>query len=265
MRCMSPLSIPRPNGGGAFDRITVPCGRCVNCLSNRQKMWAFRLEEELKTADNAYFVTLTYADEHLPADGNVNIGDVQKFIKRLRKSFSDSEKNDLELIKATLPEKPKVSQIASKGPKNRFRYFIVSEYGPENNRPHYHGIFFNVPCVYETIGNDFINEKLITRILNSWQNGFVHVGTVTPASIMYCAKYCITKSETPEGKISPFLVCRLALAKAISMLISDDITIKPWILRPPLMGVQRSIYPDTTRTKFFVRSKNKLMPSQFAT
>lgn len=69
---------------------------------------------EAKNAGAITFVTLTYDDDHLPADGSLVPADVRFFLKKLRR-------------KAGL-----------------VRFFAVGEYGGKNFRPHYHLILFGV-------------------------------------------------------------------------------------------------------------------------
>lgn len=168
MQCISPLNIPRPNGRGNADRVVVPCGKCMACLSKARSHWSYRLKQELKSCSSAFFVTLTYDDDHLFFNNfgvpSVNKEHIQLFFKRLRKYYYGNSKSDI-------------------------RYFLSSEYGPNTSRPHYHGIFFNIP-------DDF--EGVQKQILNCWSHGHVHVGTVTGASIGYVAKYCVSKSFVPE-------------------------------------------------------------------
>lgn len=59
----------------------------------------------------------------------------------------------------------------------RIKYFAVGEYGDTYKRPHYHVILFNADI------------KLIDM---SWQQGYIHYGDVTGASVGYTLKY-ITK------------------------------------------------------------------------
>ena len=148
MKCYSPVFIRSPNGGQK-----VSCGQCFACQANRRKEWAFRLKQEMKHSQCSYTVTLTYDDCHLPplesysddpvlaylqtndvCDLNsfyyhpLNIPDVQKFFKRLRKTGL------------------------------QFRYFGVGEFGSHSNRPHYHIIFFFKSAV---IKSDF--ENLVVK------------------------------------------------------------------------------------------------------
>lgn len=54
-------SIPKKN-----DLITVPCGKCVECLKTRQNDLACRCVREAQKFGSMSFVTLTYEDKYLP-------------------------------------------------------------------------------------------------------------------------------------------------------------------------------------------------------
>lgn len=170
MQCLSPISIPRPNGQGARDRITVPCSKCAACLQSKRLDWSFRLSEELKTASSAYFLTLTYSDENLYYNENqiasVNKKDVQDFFKRLRHKT-----------------------------KNKIKYYVVAEYGTNTHRPHYHAIIFNIDP------NKFLAQNYINV---AWQKGGIYIGSVSLASINYVTKYCINKEDIPENADKTF-------------------------------------------------------------
>lgn len=163
MQCLSPVTFRRSDGIQTF-----PCGKCLACLSNRRRDWVFRLKSEYKFSTSALFLTLTYDDEYYPPDG-VNKEDIQLFLKRLRKFIEPA----------------------------KIRYFLVSEYGSQTFRAHYHMLLFNFPL-------DLNYEDIIT---NSWQKGFVHFGSVTGRSISYCAKYCLSIGAEPVGKNPVFMLC----------------------------------------------------------
>ena len=170
MRCPTPISIKDKSDanpkGKASKRIQVPCGRCGNCRRARRNQWAFRLKQELKDSENAYFITLTYSDETLPefidydsgeVKSNLVKEDLQKFIKRLREKQYRQTKE------------------------RKFRYYAVGEYGTQTDRAHYHLIGFN------------IDRSIINRLDYIWGHGHVHVGTVTEGSILYVAKYHVNR------------------------------------------------------------------------
>lgn len=168
MSCVSPIQIQSPKGNGKY--IYVPCGRCAWCRRDKRNEWVLRFEVEQK--DNLYtnFVTLTYNEENLPffydeitgeCGYRASKSDVQKFIKRLRK-------------------------IGYK-----FKYFIVSELGPKNQRPHYHGLFFS---------NDLISSDVIQ---DKWNKGFTSSFPATPGAMRYVTKY-ILKGNDRENN---FMLC----------------------------------------------------------
>ena len=170
MKCPTPISIRDKSDANpknkASKRLTVPCGKCGNCRRARRNQWAFRLQQELKDSENAYFITLTYSDERLPefidydsgeVKSNLVKEDLQKFIKRLREKQYRKTKE------------------------RKFRYYAVGEYGTETDRAHYHLIGFN------------IDRSIINRLDNIWGHGHVHVGTVTEGSILYVAKYHVNR------------------------------------------------------------------------
>lgn len=152
MQCVSPFAMKAANGNPAMD---VPCGKCVACRIARQREWAVRMLHEYSTSDSAVFVTLTYNDESLPEDCSLSKRELQLFFKRLRKAL----------------------------PKRNIRYFACGEYGDENGRPHYHGIFYNIEKFDEDI------------VYSTWQKGFVQVRTFSFKRAMYVAKYCFKQLD----------------------------------------------------------------------
>lgn len=195
MICPSPMSVPRPGGKGARDRVTVPCGRCGSCLSNKRNEWTFRIMQEWKYAKSAWFITFTYSDLHIPVvsykgeepeefwrkewtDYNVDRyhptlrgGDIQKMIRKIR----DENKK--------IAKKRDIKSIPRSYKNWRFRYYIVGEYSPERLRPHYHGLLFNM------------YPEVIEKLTKYWDKGFIHIGQVNGATIHYTTKYFITNKE----------------------------------------------------------------------
>lgn len=148
--CYTPFTIKKETGGVT----PVPCGKCPACRNRRLNGWAFRLAQEEKICNSAYFITLTYGTNHIPITGcgslSLNKRDIQLFFKRLRK------KHDSEHIVG------------------RIKYYAVGEYGEQTVRPHYHIILFNARL-------EFISD--------AWGQGRVHYGEVTSASIRYTLDY----------------------------------------------------------------------------
>lgn len=142
---------------------------------------------ELTYHDHAIFVTLTYEGEKYDY-GSVEVTDLQKFLKRLRKNLEP----------------------------RRIRYFACGEYGTTGTlRPHYHLIIFGMKLCAED-----------TQILSdSWALGFIKVGLAEPASIRYTAEYIDKKfsgelayKEYELRKVHPpFRVSSLGIGKKFAL------------------------------------------------
>lgn len=149
--------------------------------------WIIRLKEEQKVSKNAFFITLTYNDEHIPRDqfGNTHVSkpDVQKFLKRLRKKL------------------PSQSNL---------RYYFASEYGPTTFRPHYHAVLFNLP--FKTLRK---NTELISSSwsINKKPMGFVQVEEVNENRIAYVAGYCMDKDKSMKSDYVVFSLMSKGIGK----------------------------------------------------
>lgn len=102
----------KPIPGGV--PLKVPCQKCLRCRLNRSADWAVRCVHEAALHSRNSFITITYNDQYLPANGSLVQRDYQLFLKRLRRSF---------------------------GP---FRYYMCGEYGEKGLRPHYHFCLFGL-------------------------------------------------------------------------------------------------------------------------
>jgi hypothetical protein len=193
VRCVRPLKAwQTPSGAVLFsapsvgDRaLDLPCGQCIECRLARSREWAVRCMHEasmyVPTEDDPYvgswFVTLTYDDDHVPSDGNLQPEELQLYLKRVRKKFGS------------------------------VRFFACGEYGDETSRPHYHLCMFGLrlrDLVYYRGSAD-------ARLYNSrefgscWRFGFTVVGAVTFDSAAYVARY-VTKKVTKDhaaARVSP--------------------------------------------------------------
>lgn len=138
----------------------------------RSDQWRTRLQHESQMHERSSFVTLTFSDEHLPTDYSVNVRDLQLFMKRLRKSHG------------------------------KCRYFACGEYGDRTLRPHYHMIIFGldftdqVPWRKSGSGHVLYRSESLERL---WPFGHSEVGTVTPQSCGYVARYCLKKVNGPRA------------------------------------------------------------------
>ena len=115
------------------------------CRINYTSAWKLRLLYELSEWDFASFVTLTYDEDHVPADFSLHKKDPVGFFKRLRSYLAYNSDREI-------------------------KYYCCGEYGekkdtsrPDKNhgRPHYHAIIFGM--------NPF-DENDRKLILEAWQH-----------------------------------------------------------------------------------------------
>lgn len=155
--------------------MTVPCGKCGYCLQTKRDAWTIRINKELQNSASAYFITLTYDDLLLgDTSAQLNVRHCQLFFKRLRK--------------ADAKNKQQIMTGKTKG----LRYFLSSEYGSQNGRPHYHVILFNA------------SEQTVVDLEKIWGHGFIKRGTVNSASIHYVTGYIINDWPDDDPRQKPF-------------------------------------------------------------
>jgi len=155
MACSYPITIIREGR-----HVLVPCNRCINCIQRKRSEWSFRLLQELKTSEKATFLTLTYNDDTVPKNQQLQKKKLQNYFKRVR-----------------------VTQKAIK-------YYAVGEYGSKNKRPHYHAIVFNadnniLANEWRECGNDTQKSDKPT--------GYIKCDVVNEATIHYVTGYITEK------------------------------------------------------------------------
>lgn len=157
------------------------CGRCDLCKNRLRREWAHRVELEAAAHEHNCFLTLTYADEHLPTlgDGTSTLApeDARNWLKRFRKAL-------------TTKRRPPNAQ-------NTIRFFLVGEYGDKTFRPHYHAAIFGYPAC--RFGRTRLHRAtccdVCELVRDTWGKGRIEVGTVEAASAKYVAGY-VTKKMT---------------------------------------------------------------------
>ena len=117
----------------------VPCGKCAECIKDKQNEYMIRTVEEGMKVGNIWFFTLTYNEESVPkfdVDGEIDeeTGEVECLTLR-------SIKN-----KDIVDWKKRVKRNIEyhSGQKLNYSYLICGEYGPKTHRPHYHGLFMGL-------------------------------------------------------------------------------------------------------------------------
>lgn len=141
-----------------------PCGKCPACRINSKREWVVRMAHELKDWSHNAFVTLTYDDSALPANGSLDKQEIRKFLKRLRE---------------------RLDRLCNG---RRFKYYLVGEYGEKRLRPHYHAILFGV------------DPSDIEHIRHCWPYGFVRADPVDPGAIKYVVGYVQKKQMKEDGR-----------------------------------------------------------------
>lgn len=153
MRCITPFTVRNPR----YERmpwlqshIEVPCGKCPACRRRRSAAWSFRLLQTERHCTSSYFVTLTYSTENVPI----------------------SDCGLMTLCPSHLTDFFKRLRYYDRS--NSIKYFACGEYGTLNKRPHYHCIIFN--CSEDSLAK-------------SWNQGALHIGSVTGGSVSYTTGY----------------------------------------------------------------------------
>lgn len=182
MPCFSPISAYRlrcgsisfSEVGDIAETLQLPCGRCIGCRLKRAQEWAIRCTHEAQLHDRNCFITLTYDEKHLPANGSLDHRHVQLFFKKLRR----------------------------KGYK--FRYLMCGEYGEQLSRPHYHACLFGVdffeewkPILKGSSGEMQYESKTLSE---TWGMGFATVSRFTQKTAGYVARYSLKKVIGKDGK-----------------------------------------------------------------
>jgi len=180
MACDSPFYVSSRDG---YRDVPVPCGRCPPCKKRRVDGWVFRLMQEEKVSLSAHFVTLTYDNKFVP----ISPHGFMTLSKGYDIVIKDGKQKKIDRCCFTKYMK----RLRKLCPGRNLKYYVAGEYGPDNLRPHWHAIIFNVP-----------NDKYF---FDAWSKdgvsmGSVVVGQVTGNSIAYCMKYIDKEGALPLFK-----------------------------------------------------------------
>lgn len=173
MPCYKPSIAYLPLEGGQISftekknhrTINIACKQCVGCRIMMQNAWAVRILCEAQMHPENWFITWTYDDANVPANGSLVYSDFQSLNRRLRKELGS------------------------------FRFFVAGEYGDSFGRCHWHSINFGLRLPDLEVkryasGSVNYRSKALERI---WGKGNVFIGTVTPQSARYVASYTLKK------------------------------------------------------------------------
>lgn len=232
----------------------VPCGKCEECKINRAMHKTHRMIMETKTqgVENCWFITFTYDDMHLPwkdyidSDGvyktahSINKRDMQLFVKRLRKHLFGNEKGNL-------------------------RYVICGEYGDIGKRPHYHGIFWNLPLddiQLDPFTTQTGKEQYISPTIDKlWRYyGRVRLCPCTLNTLGYTARYVQKKLYGDDAWYyrkmhlePPFILQSQGIGKDF-MLDNHDQFISQGFVPTELNGEYVELFPDRYLEKISIKN-----------
>ncbi len=149
--------------------VRFPCNDCAGCLNIRAQEWGIRATMEARYNQWNQFITLTYDDEHLTPDHQLERIHIQNFIRKLRRKYPDR----------------KISHI-TKG-----------EYGTKNRRPHYH------LCAFNLFLFDLELDKYNTRVVFEGKQLTNASASVDGQHSMYTSKTLTEMWGKGEVKIKP--------------------------------------------------------------
>lgn len=191
------------------------------------------------------FVTLTYAQEHLPKRSMLDYPAFQKFMKRLRKAAGS----------------------------NGVRFYMCGEYGPENGRPHYHACLFNWDFVDKKYwrvspsGEKLYRSELLERL---WPYGNCEIGNVTFQSAAYVARYCVQKVTGHNARLHYRRVDQDGVYQLPPEF--NKMSLKPGIGATWLQKFQKDVYPhdyvvvngkEVKPPKYYDKLFSKVAPGDF--
>lgn len=173
--------------------VFVKCGKCIECVIERQNSYKLRLCYEARRWKHCFFFTLTYRNDSLPLAVNYDTGEV------ISTCCKDHVRSWLKIMRQRY--------VRHYNSNFQFKYFICSEYGSTDDyvddrgivrkatgRPHYHGIIF---C------ND--HPLFVKQMFREWSKSFgrvdsneLKVSSRYPSDLRtqrskvanYVAKYC---------------------------------------------------------------------------
>lgn len=224
MACYHPLTAWKTETGevvfwrknGIGGELLLPCGQCWGCRLERSQQWAIRCVHESKLYKHNSFITLTYSDEHLPENGNLDKRAGAKFMKRLRQH---AHREQTALVKGGQRKPPTILTTtldASSSPatgRNRYtkqrpplhalrasrptiRFYMCGEYGEKLGRPHYHICLFNCDFAdkkhYDRTaqGHELYTSSTLEKL---WPFGLSTIGELTFETAAYTARYVMKK------------------------------------------------------------------------
>jgi len=160
--------------------VPVGCGKCIECMKQKSREWAVRLQEDIRQYNNGKFVTLSFSDDSL-----------NKLEEELTQEYKLTGYT-LDNAVAKLAVRRFLERWRKKHKKS-IRHWLITELGQTNTeRLHIHGILFT----------DELED--INKI---WKYGNVWIGSyVNEKTINYIVKY-LYKTDTKHKYYTPIILC----------------------------------------------------------
>lgn len=174
----------------AYDKVRLPCGRCIGCRIDKSREWALRCVHEAEFHSENCFVTLTINEEKMPENQGLVKSDYVKFMKRLRKWYRTHEYDY---------QRKEYVKCEDNGKK--IRYFHCGEYGEELDRPHHHACLFGIDFEDKVLWSIKNGNKLFTSAIleQIWGLGYCITSDLTWQSAAYVARYIQKKINGKEA------------------------------------------------------------------
>lgn len=182
-----PLPIIDINGKKYKDtrvlEVPVGCGKCMECLKQKNREWAVRLQEEIRHDKTGKFITLTFSPEELEKLGNEI------------KATGYLKDNEI----ATLATR-RFLERWRKDKKKSVKHWFVTELGQESTEHiHIHGI------IWTNESEEYIKKK--------WKYGNIWVGKYTnEKTVNYITKY-INKIDPKHKEYKPKILTSQGIGK----------------------------------------------------
>lgn len=179
---------------------SIPCGKCIGCRLDYSRSWADRgtLELESSFQPNAWFLTTTYDNNHLPMEDEIITSDGFSFTPWDEEAW----KGNLEPKHVTDFIRDLRDYFSDKFNYRGIRYMVCGEYGSQSKRPHYHWILYDCPLPIKSFYKPRVDWKKDVYWQNHiiekfWKHGLINICEANWETIAYVARY-ITKKVNGE-------------------------------------------------------------------
>lgn len=181
----------------------IPCQNCIGCRLEYSRQWANRGYLETQTQPNAWFLTLTYDDEHnfIPEEIIITTGETFTEIDPEYNWKGCLVPKDLKQFNKNLRQIMK-----RKYNHDGIKIMACGEYGSKERRPHWHEIIWNCPLPADSFykpridweKNIYYQNKIIEQ---AWGKGLINITEANWNTIAYVARYITKKIKGKESEI----------------------------------------------------------------